>query len=398
MKILYVHQYFTTPEKGGGTRSYYIAKEMLDRGHSVTMITSDLIGKERSRKSVDGIDVITLPCKYKNSDGSIGRIRSYTLYVIKAIWEILKLPKYDLAFVTSTPLTVGYVARFCQLFLRLPYVFEVRDLWPEFPIQMGAIKSNLLIKYLRAFERRIYNNSLGVIALSPGMEEGVRKTATKCQNIVMIPNMSKPDIFFPRSYNEELASENGLKRDAFKIVYFGSLGKANGIEYILKAAHSLYIKKANVQFVFLGKGIDSSKIEDYIQKHRDSNVLYLGSKNTYITSDLANCCQASITTFIDLPVLYTNSPNKLFDSLSAGLPIIVNSNGWTRKMVEENECGVYVDPSDPGDLARKICELRSDPELCKRFSSNARALSLSVYDKSKLCTDVVRFIETVAKS
>lgn len=397
MRILYVHQYFTTPEKGGGTRSYFVAQEMISRGHEVTMLTSDTSGGERRRVDIDGIDVIKLPCRYDNRSGALGRIRSYWKFVKEAKREMKKLPKYDLMFATSTPLTVGYIAKYGLECLHLPYIFEVRDLWPEFPIQMGAIKSKLAIKYLRQFERSIYDHACGIVTLSPGMEEGVRKTGTTCPHITMVPNMSKPDIFYPRKYNEELAHRFGLREDAFKVIYFGSLGRANDIPYVLDAANLLYREQENVQFVFLGTGIGATYIAQYNEGRKNSNVIYLGTHNTYETSEVANCCQVSLTTFLDLPVLYTNSPNKLFDSLSAGLPIIVNSNGWTRKMVEDYQCGFYVDPKAPEDLVNRIKQLKSDTTLRNTFSKNARELSLTTYDKTKLCGEVVDFVEMVTK-
>ncbi len=131
----------------------------------------------------------------------------------------------------------------------------------------------------------------------------------------------------------------------------------------------------------------------YIQQNVTSNVSYLGTLDLFTTSDIANCCNASLITFLDIPILYTNSPNKLFDSLSAGLPVIVNSRGWTKDLVEKNQCGFFVEPTSPEDLANKLYKLSLSKEMQNLYSDNARRLSLTTYDKNKLCSELVDFVE-----
>ena len=392
MHILYIHQYFKTPSEGGGTRSYFIAKEMISRGHKVTMLTSDTNGKDSRIEVVDGMEVIYIPNSYSNNFSIFNRIKSFIGFTVKAIKRASKIKNVDLVYATSTPLTIGYIARYLKAIKKLPYIFEVRDLWPEFPIQMGAIKNSFFIKYLRSFEKRIYDDAIGIVTLSPGMEEGVRKTNTSCKQICMIPNMSKPDIFYPREKNQETLEKFQIDPSAFNVIYFGALGIANGIVYILEAAKQL-LDKPNIRFIFLGDGADRIKIEKYIQQNVTSNVSYLGTLDLFSTSDIANCCNASLITFLDIPILYTNSPNKLFDSLSAGLPVIVNSRGWTKDLVEKNQCGFFVEPTSPEDLANKLYKLSLSKEMQNLYSDNARRLSLTTYDKNKLCSELVDFVE-----
>jgi|BioPla2DNA2_1021312.scaffolds.fasta_scaffold02451_9 glycosyltransferase involved in cell wall biosynthesis len=392
MHILYIHQYFKTPSEGGGTRSYFIAKEMISRGHKVTMLTSDTNGKDSRIEVVDGMEVIYIPNSYSNNFSIFNRIKSFIGFTVKAIKRASKIKNVDLVYATSTPLTIGYIARYLKAIKKLPYIFEVRDLWPEFPIQMGAIKNSFFIKYLRSFEKRIYDDAIGIVTLSPGMEEGVRKTNTSCKQICMIPNMSKPDIFYPREKNQETLEKFQIDPSAFNVIYFGALGIANGIVYILEAAKQL-LDKPNIRFIFLGDGADRIKIEKYIQQNVTSNVSYLGTLDLFTTSDIANCCNASLITFLDIPILYTNSPNKLFDSLSAGLPVIVNSRGWTKDLVEKNQCGFFVEPTSPEDLANKLYKLSLSKEMQNLYSDNARRLSLTTYDKNKLCSELVDFVE-----
>src|SRR5690554_3528059 len=217
MNILYIHQYFKTPREPGGTRSYWITQELLNNGHQVTMITADPKATQKRREvMIDGIKVIYLKEAYNQDMSVFTRLKAFLGFVWKSITEARKQKDIDLVIATSTPLTVGITALYMKWFKKVPYIFEVRDLWPEVPIQMGAFKSPLIVKPIRWFEKAIYKNAEHVIALSPGMQDGVIKYISK-EKTSMIPNMAKMDEFWPREKNYELMRVLGLKNDSFKI-------------------------------------------------------------------------------------------------------------------------------------------------------------------------------------
>ena len=400
MNCLYIHQYFKTPDEPGGTRSYWISQELIKRGHHVTMICST---NERhpnpSRVNANGIDVIYVKNKYNNYMPAFKKVISFVSFILAALKAAKKLKNIDLVFATSTPLTVGYIAMRLKRVKGWKYVFEVRDLWPEFPIQIGAIKNRLIIKYLRGLERRIYKNSEFVIALSPGMQDGVVAAGMPVEKTAMIPNMSKPDKFYPHTPDPEIVKEFNLDLYSFNVVHFGSMGKANGLEYIIEAARVLQERGVNdVSFWFMGRGATEPVCKRLVEKYNLHNVRFLGFHKMSIVSEIVNCSSASITTFRNLPILATNSPNKLFDSLSAGKPIIVNSAGWTKDMVEKGDCGFYVDPDNPVALADRIMEVKDNKPLLERWGENARKLSLEEYDKDLLTAQVADVLEKVYKT
>lgn len=397
MKIVYIHQYFHTPDEPGGTRSYWIARELVDRGHQVVMITSTNKNHPNScREKIDGIDVVYLKNEYNNYMSKLQKVKSFVSYMYKSISAAKKEKNVDLVFATSTPLTVGYVALKLKRIRKWKYIFEVRDLWPEFPIQIGAIKNNLLIKLLRNFEKKIYFNSEYVVALSPGMKEGVIKTGYAEEKCFIVPNMSKPDKFFPREKNHIIAERFEINLNKFNIIHFGSMGVANGLDYIIKAANFLRQKGINdVEFIFMGYGATEPKLKELVKTYNLSNVKFIGNHNMDIVSEVVNCCDASITTFKNIPILQTNSPNKLFDSLSAGKPIIVNSAGWTKDLCEKENCGFFANPEDPNDLAVKIINVKDNRELLAEWGKNARRLSIETFDKSILSAKVADIIEKV---
>src|SRR5690606_9974442 len=167
-------QYFTTPSEPGGTRSYWIAKELIKNGYEVTMLTSSSSIEDKIvKKNIDGINVIYLSVAYSQQMNIWERAKSFFEFMWRSSTIALKMKDIDLVIATSTPLTVGLPALLLKKIKRIPFIFEVRDLWPEVPIQMKGIKNAVIIKLLKWFEKAIYKNARHIVALSPGMAEGV---------------------------------------------------------------------------------------------------------------------------------------------------------------------------------------------------------------------------------
>lgn len=390
-RILYIHQYFKTPKEPGGTRSYWIAQQLIKSGFNVTMLTtSPNIEKSIERKIIDGINVIYLKIPYNQKMNVYKRLITFIKFMVKSTFYAIKEKDIDLIIATSTPLTIGFPAIVVKKIKRIPYIFEVRDLWPEVPIQMGGLKNRVLQKLAISFEKKIYKNALHIIALSPGMVNGVLKFEPKSK-VSMIPNMAKIDEFWPRKKNLDLCKSLGLKKDSFKVIHFGSLGLANGAETIIESAN-LFNQDENIEFIFIGEGSTEGELKRMCENYNLKNVFFLGKFPMKQTSEIVNLCDVSIVSFKDIPILYTNSPNKLFDSLSAGKPIIVNSSGWTKEMVEKYNCGCYINPNVPEDLVDKINFFVKNPNVLGTMGANSRALAEKEYDKEILTKQFVDLI------
>lgn len=395
MKILYIHQYFCTPYEPGGTRSYWISQELIKNGHQVTMLTtSSKIDSKIKRVEIDGIHVIYLKVPYSQYMSIFSRMLSFVSFMVKSTIIALKEKNINLIIATSTPLTIGFPALVVNKIKKIPFLFEVRDLWPEVPIQMGGLNNKILIGLAKWFEKKVYKNAQHIIALSPGMKSGVIDVGTPEHKVTMIPNMAKIDEFWSRPPNFELMKELNITKDTFKIIYFGALGQANAIEYILETA-KLLENDNEIEFLFIGSGPGKELIDNYIINNSALNIKYLGFFNMEKTSEIVNFCDVSLVTFSNIPILATNSPNKLFDSLSAGKPIIVNSNGWTKDLVENHNCGVYVNPESPKDFSEKIMKLKKSAETLKIMGLNSRNLAKSVYDKSILCEQFAKVVNSM---
>lgn len=400
MRILYIHQYFKTPYEPGATRTYWMSKALLEAGHEVIMVTQNKKATQKiEHKIIDGIQLIYLKNWYANDMSIPARIKSYFSFMLKSSIQVLKLKNIDLVISTSTPLSVGLPALLMKLFKGVPFIFEVRDLWPEVPIKMGAMKNPLTRRMAIFFERTIYKHALHIIALSPGMYDGIVKYVS-ANKVSMIPNMAKNEKFWPRVKNLLILDQFGLKRDSFKIIHFGAMGIANGLLYIMEAANILKEQGnyESIEFVFLGEGKVKKQCKEFAQKHNLNNVKFFDRVAMDMTSEIVNLCDCSVVPFLNLPILATNSPNKLFDSLSAAKPIIVNSNGWTRKIAEDYNCGAFVDPEKPEELAHLISDWKNKPDMLKIMGQNGRELANRKYDKSILTKQFVKTIEQFKKS
>ncbi len=374
---------------------------MLAAGHDVIMLTSRPKNeiKRVEETTIDNLKVIYIEVPYANTMGKLGRIASYLKFMVVSCVCSFKQKDIDLVFATSTPLTIGMPALLLKWFKRKKFVFEVRDLWPDFPVQMGAVPFKWLEKILYAFEKLIYKNAIHIIALSPGMQAGIERQKVSKSKITLIPNMSKPKEFFPHKKNEAVAKAFKINLTGFNIIHFGSMGLANGLGYIVQAAKYAQDNQLNeFHFIFLGSGYTEKELKEYCRTYNLNNVQFLGEHPMKIVREIVNLCDVSITSFLNLPVLRTNSPNKLFDSLSAGKPVIVNSAGWTKTMVEDNHCGIYVDPEDPSELIHKLDLLKNNPEELALMGRNARRLAEKKYDREILAQKLVDAIQLLNKT
>ena len=172
------------------------------------------------------------------------------------------------------------------------------------------------------------------------------------------------------------------------------MGASNGLGYIVEAAKVARDRGLDdLNFIFLGYGSTEPMLKNMVAEYGLQNVQFLGNHPMKAVSEIVNCCDASITTFNNVPILATNSPNKLFDSLSAGKPIIVNSSGWTKDLVETEDCGFFANPENPADLIDKLVACKDDKVTLKRWGENSRRLSVEVFDKDILSAKVANVLE-----
>jgi glycosyltransferase involved in cell wall biosynthesis len=377
MQILYLHQFFITRAGVGGTRSYEFARRFVARGHRVRMVTA-----ADGDSSVDGIDVVGVAGAYSDymsatASSDRDRMLAFGRFAAGASAAAVRGPRPDVIYATSPPLTIAVPALAAAARWRAPLVFEVRDLWPEAPIQMGALANPRLQRQARSLEREAYKRARRVIALSPGIRDGIVGTGVPPGKVVLVPNASDLDLFEP----SDLPAQ-------FLVSYFGTMGEANDLTMAIEAARKL----PDMPFVLMGDGKRRAELE----REAPPNVSFPGpAAGKEQVAELAARSSACLTFFKDVPVLATNSPNKLFDTFAAGRPAIVNTDGWMRQLVEDNDAGLYVRDAD--DLVQKLAWLRAHPEEVTRMGRNGRALAEREFDRDLLAGRVLDVLEEVAR-
>ncbi len=389
MKILLIHQHFKEPKEGGALRSYFLADALVKRGHRVVVISG---GKEASETNLDGIEVIYVRAPYNNTFGFYARARSFVKFLISAAAISRKYSDFDLCYSISVPLTVGLSARWIKWRMQIPYVFEVGDLWPDAPIQLGFVQNYFLKSGLYKFEKSIYRHAESIVALSPAIKDSISQKVPG-KKIFMIPNMADCEFFRPEEKSTLLQERFGVF-GKFVVSYIGALGMANGLDYVIECANAARKADLPVHFLVCGDGAMKPGITRDIKRLGLQNISVLDFVNREGVREIMNVTDAVFVCYKNVPVLETGSPNKFFDGLAAGKLIAINFGGWIKREIEENGCGFSADPKQPTDFIRKLSPFIVDPQLLRKHQKAARLLGEAKYSREKLSKSFVDIIET----
>jgi len=401
MKILYVYQYFSTPKGSWGTRVYEYAREWIEKGHEVTVVTSiysksDLKAEKFiERREIEGIKLIILNIKIDNKQHPVKRIWTFIQYACLASWFAMR-EKYDVIIASSGPISVGIPGLLAKNFKKRKFVFEVRDLWPDTAITMGFVKSRMIQRMMYGFEKICYNNSDLIVTLSPGSKKNI-EMRYRDYNIISVPNAANIELFQSGIISEKMRL-NGLEKHKYAI-YTGNIGPVNNSRMLFKAAGILKQKGThNLKIVLVGDGQEKEILkEEAAEQSLDDHFLVL---DLMPKDELVPLIKNSLVSLIPLankPLLDTSSPNKLFESLAAGVPVIQTTNGWIKQLLDENNCGFTVDADHPEILAEKLEQMADNPGLVKEMGENAKKLAVADFDKKVLAQKMLDGIIGITK-
>ena len=382
MKIIYLHQYFNTNEMPGSTRSFELSKRLVENGHKVYLITSkrdDYQLQKNGWTKENGIDVYWTPVSYSNKMGFLRRIFSFLLFSIKSLKVALSIDA-DIIYATSTPLTIAIPAIIYSKLKSKPMIFEVRDLWPEIPIAVGALKSPFTRFLALYLEKLAYKNSKKIIALSDGMRSGIIKKGYPANKINVITNLSNTRAYEEIDKNKDygIRIHNYYPEPLDKLViYTGAFGHVNDVNYLIKIAGALKNINNKIKFIIAGEGVEQQNI------YLTSKELGVLNSSVFIIDPLEKSkipllySKASIVSslFINLEELWNNSANKFFDGLAAGKPIMINYSGWQRSLLEKYNAGFYVPFDDYLKGAEILNKIVNNNELSKNMGHAAKKLA-----------------------
>ena len=397
MKITYIHQYFTTPEMVGGTRSFEFARRFVDWGHEVTVIsawTEPSAQRDWFVTNEAGVTVRWLPVRYANEMSYRQRMVAFIRFATSASAWAARTPA-DVVFATSTPLTVAIPGVRAARARRAPLVFEVRDLWPAVPIALGALGNPVLRWAAHRLERWAYRNSECVVALSPGMRDGVVAAGFPRERVAVVPNSSDLGAFDDPSLGAVFRGRRPGLGERPLVLYAGALGRANGVHVLVDIAAALRETAPDIRFLIVGDGYDRDAVR---AKARAANVL----DTTLFIEDplpkrdvMAAFAAADLTAclFIDAEPLWTGSPNKLFDSLAAGTPVFLNYGGWQADLIMESGAGVVSVGESAGAAAQRIEGFLRNTQQRSDAGRRAKTLALERFDRDDHARQVLRVLE-----
>jgi len=402
MKILYFHQHFTTPSIGGGTRSYEFARKLIERGHQVTMVCggaarldlppTDVKGIYRG--DVDEIDVIQINLPYSNSDGIVKRTLIFLKYAWKGIQIALK-EEYDMLFASSTPLTAGLPGIWMKWFSKKKrkFVFEVRDLWPELPKALG-MKNPFLLWGMGILEKLSYRKADGCIGLSPGICEGIKRIVPN-KPVEMVPNGCDLDIFRPGG-REDMQLE-GISLTDTVAVFTGAHGIANGLEAVLDMASVLKQRvRDDIKIIFIGDGKIKPDLVKRVAENELTNCLFFEPVPKTLLNKIVSSADIGLMVLKNVPAFYYGtSPNKFFDYIASGLPVINNYPGWLAEIIKENNCGMVVPPDNAIAFADVLIYLADNPKERNKMGINSRMLAEKQFSREQLSDRFVDFLEKI---
>nr|WP_295869768.1 glycosyltransferase family 4 protein [uncultured Chitinophaga sp.] len=390
MRILYIHQYFTLPAAAGGTRSYDLSKRFTQAGHKVVVITSSSFLKSMREfpkgwtvMEHEGIELHVLHVEYSNKMSFSKRISAFLKFLVFASLRTFKV-RADVVLATSTPITVAVPAIIARIFKRRPFVFEVRDVWPEVPVAMGIIKNKMVIRFLEGFEKYIYRKSAHIVALSDDMKASVQQRVNIAdKKLSVITNISETERFsrYARS-GGMLAGLLGYTPRKV-VLYAGTLGMVNGLKYMTDLAIHSYKIDPSIKFIIFGDGMEKEKLMQYAQEKGvlNENIYFFDPVPKSQLSQLYYECTVASSFVIPVPQLWANSANKFFDCLAAGRPVVINHRGWQAAVIEQENVGFVLnyDIKDIAGEALRFCTYINDDRLLEQQRENAVLLARRSY-------------------
>jgi glycosyltransferase involved in cell wall biosynthesis len=403
VKVLYIDPKFATPRTHAPTRAYAFARHLVERGHEVTMIGRDPSSLESdgkrhgmiSRERVDGIDVVWLNVPYRNDYSKYKRIAAYGGFMAAAVAAGAVLPRHDVVYASSVPLTIGVPGATTAALKRAPFVFELQDVWPAVPAGVGVLTSPREIALAEKLEKALYKRAERIVVCSPMQCDLVAKQGYPRERIDVVPNFADTKLF-PAEPDEAWRPSLGLEGKVVAL-YTGGMGRSSGVQQLYDAGVALAEQgRDDIALVAYGRGSERPRLEQAAREL--PNVFFPEVVPRERIASIVAAADATLTLFAPYPILQQNSPNKFFDGLAAAKPVVVNVDGWLRSIVEDNDAGVYVPAGDGPALADALVELAAQPERREQMGRNGRLVAERDFARDLLAARVAETLEDVAEA
>lgn len=411
MKILVVHQYYLMPGAAGGSRFNELSRLWSDAGHDVTVVAGTLDYQtqkvpERYRgqwivEEWDGrVRVLRCYVPPAYAKGFRGRMWAFAGFTLSALSAVIRVERPDVVIATSPPLVAaipGWAAARLRMH-RTPWIFEVRDLWPESAVTTGVLKEDsLLTRGLYALERWASWSADKINVLTPAFRDDmVQRGLAAAAKIAFVPNGADVELFKPGPRDNAVRRELGWG-DRFVVMYAGAHGRANALDQLVGAAERLRNRK-DVLLVTVGDGSERKRLEEEARARKLDNIIFHGSQPKERMPDFVNACDVGAAVLQDNPTFRTVYPNKVFDYMSCERPTLLAIDGVARKLVcDEAQAGVFVEPENPDALARAITDLADDPAGRRAMGQRGRQWVLENVTREALASRYLAVMQELVR-
>ncbi|MEI7846605.1 MAG: glycosyltransferase family 4 protein [Chloroflexota bacterium] len=373
MKILLIHQAFAALDEAGGTRHHELARYLVQKGHTVTVIASPVsyltgTSSHKNKEVIDGVTILRAYTYNALHTSFVHRVFSFLSFMISSFFICLTEKNVDVVWGTSPPIFQGFTAWLLARLKHAIFLFEVRDLWPDFAIAVGVLKNPLLIRMSRWLEKFLYKHADHMIVNSPGYVEHVKTRGAKF--VELIPNGADPSMFHPNQEGLAFRHAHHLGNH-FVVLYAGAHGMSNDLQVVLNCAQLLSVNPSFC-FVFLGDGKEKAALQKQATEMNLPNVVFIPSVPKNEMAQALAASDACIAILKPVPEYKTTYPNKVFDYMAAGRPVVLAIEGVIREVVENADCGVFPIPGDADDMANAIQFLEADREHAKLLGLHGR--------------------------
>jgi len=382
----------------GGTRSYEMARRFVAEGHEVHMITTWREPRDDQawfENDSVGIHIHWLPVEYSNHMSFADRVKAFFKFAFKSAKKATEI-KVDVVFATSTPLTIALPAVYAAKKQKIPMVFEIRDLWPELPIAMGALKNPVTRFLAKRLELFAYKNAASIVALSPGMKDGVLRTGYPSRKVAVIPNSSDINMFrVDSSLGEAFRAKRSWLGDKPLLIYTGTFGLINGVGYMVALSEALAKLNSDVRILLIGAGAEFNKVT------KQAEVCGVLNHNLFIEkavpkNDIPSVLSAAniaSVLFLDKPEMRPNSANKFFDALASGTPLMINYGGWMHDLIKSRDCGLSMWKKPIDQVACELDQKMHDEKWLKQASQAAIKLAEDSFHRDVLAKQLLAVLE-----
>lgn len=398
MHILLIHQAFASLDEAGGTRHYELARLLTQHGHRVTVITgtvSYLTGQTERQPAIyqeDGLTIRRVPLYSAYHRSFFHRLLSFFSFTWNAFWAGIGVKNVDVVWGTSPPIFQGAAAWALARLKGAPFLFEVRDLWPRFAIAMGVIRNPLLIAASEALERFLYRQADQVVVNSPGFLDHVQSRGAR--RTALIPNGADPLMFEARATEQDLRRRYHLE-DKIIVLYAGAHGPANDLDVVLEAARLL--QGTSIHFLLIGDGKDKPRLQQKAKEWGLTNLTFLPPVPKREIPAFLQLADIGLAILKPLEEYKTTYPNKVFDYMAAGKPVLLAIDGVIREVVEMAGCGLFVPPGNAQALASAAQQLAAEAHLRQEMGKRGRAYLEAHFSRQALAEQFRQVLEEMVE-